>query len=64
MDDRKLLALARKNAAKSQSTSPALKRFGKTFDSTLPPTAPVDENAIEDAERMKRFFSEMKAREF
>jgi hypothetical protein len=54
MDDKKLLALAKKNAAKSQPKKP-----GPTpkYDSTLPPEP-------ENAEDVKRFFKEMKKRDF
>jgi hypothetical protein len=53
MDDRKLLALAKKNAAM------ALKKPAVTpkYDSTLPPDP-------EDVERLKKFHNEMKKRDF
>ena len=54
MDDRKLLALAKKNAAKSVQKKP---KMTPTYDSTLPPQ-PVDD------EETKRLFQEMKKREF
>jgi hypothetical protein len=54
MDDKKLAALARKNAAKSQPKKPPMAR---TYDPTLPPE-PVD------SEDVKKFFKEMKRREF
>ena len=57
-DERKLLALVKKNAAKAAKAPPKPK---PTYDDTLPPK-PVDQ-ADEDAER-KAFFSEMKKREF
>ncbi|MBI4421610.1 MAG: hypothetical protein HY560_12365 [Gemmatimonadetes bacterium] len=55
-DDKKLEALARKNAAKAASTSPKTKQRRK-YDPTLPP------ETEEDVER-RAFFSEMKKREF
>jgi hypothetical protein len=53
MDDRKLLALAKKNAAA------ALKKPAVTpkYDSTLQPDP-------EDVERLKKFMNEMKKRDF
>ena len=54
MDDRKLLALARKNAAKSVQKKP---KMTPTYDDTLPP--PTDDDA-----ETKRLFQEMKKREF
>jgi hypothetical protein len=53
MDDKKLLALAKKNAAKAQPKKPAVPKY----DSTLPPEP-------EGAEDVKRFFKEMKKRDF
>ena len=53
-DDRKLAALAKKNAAKVLKSKVKARR---QYDSTLPP------ETDEDAER-RRFFSEMKKREF
>ena len=54
MDDRKLLALARKNALKSVQKKP---KMSPTYDDTLP-AQPVDD------EETKRLFQEMKKREF
>jgi hypothetical protein len=54
MDDRKLLALAKKNAAKSQPKKPGVT---PKYDATLPP----EPEGVED---VKRFFKEMKRREF
>ena len=54
MDDRKLLALAKKNAAKSVEKKP---KMTPTYDDTLPP--PTDDFA-----ETKRLFQEMKKREF
>ena len=58
MDDKKLLALAKKNMAKSIAPK---KKVRPTYDDTLPPPPP--ETADEDEER-RRFFKEMKRREF
>jgi hypothetical protein len=63
MDDRKLLALAKKNAAKSGSTSKVPKGFGKKYDQTLSDD-PTDEATIKEREESKKFFSEMKKRDF
>ena len=54
MDDRKLLALAKKNAAKSVQKKPKLT---PKYDDTLPPPT-------EDDEETKKLFQEMKKREF
>ena len=54
MDDRKLLALAKKNAAKSVQKKP---KMTPTYDDTLPP--PTDDDA-----ETKRLFQDMKKREF
>ena len=63
MDKRKLAALAKKNAAKSGTTSKIPKGFGKKYD---PNSAdyPVDEEAIKEHDRAQRFFAEMRKREF
>ena len=63
MDPRKLAALARKNAAKSGTTSKIPKGFGKKYD---PNTSdyPTDEAAIKKQEESDRFFQEMKKRDF
>ena len=53
MDDRKLLALAKKNAATSVK-KPAVT---PKYDSTLKPDP-------EDVERLKKFMNEMKKRDF
>jgi hypothetical protein len=54
IDDRKLLALAKKNAAKSQPKKTAAT---PKYDATLPPEP-------EGSEDVKKFFKEMKRREF
>ena len=63
MDDRKLMALAKKNAAKSGSNSKVPKGFGKKYDQNLPDD-PTDEATIKAKEETKKFFSEMKKRDF
>jgi len=63
MDDRKLLALAKKNAAKSGSNSPVPKGFGKKYSTNLADD-PTDEATIKQNEDSKKFFSEMKKRDF
>jgi len=55
MDQKKLEALAKKNAAKAAQPRPSPKR--RQFDNTLPP------ETEEDLDR-RDFFSEMKKREF
>jgi hypothetical protein len=59
MDNKKLLALARKNAAKAAEVE--RKRKKKTYDSTLDATRP--EEAPDDSEA-DSIFREMKRREF
>lgn len=54
MDDKKLLALAKKNAAKALKPPPP----ARTYDSTLPP------ESQEGSEDLRKFFKEMKRREF
>jgi hypothetical protein len=63
MDPRKLAALARKNAAKSGSTSRVPKGFGKKYDPNLA-DAPTDEATIKKQAESERFFAEMKKRDF
>lgn len=63
MDDRKLAALAKKNAAKSGTTSSVPKGFGKKYDKNLKDT-PTDEASLKEIDRADRFFSEMKKRDF
>ena len=59
MDNKKLLALAKKNAAKAADVE--RKRKKKTYDATLDVTRP--EEAPEDSEA-ESIFREMKRREF
>jgi hypothetical protein len=63
MDNKKLLALAKKNAAKSGSTAKVPKGFGKKYDVTLADD-PTDEATIKEREESKKFFQEMKKRDF
>jgi len=55
MDEKKLQALAKKNAAKATQPKPNPKR--RQFDDTLPPESEGDLDR-------RDFFSEMKKREF
>ena len=63
MDPRKLAALARKNAAKSGTTSKVPKNFGKKYDPHLK-DIPTDEASIKQQQERDRFFKEMKKRDF
>jgi hypothetical protein len=63
MDKRKLAALAKKNAAKSGTTSKVPKGFGRKYDPNLADD-PVDEETIKEHDRAQRFFAEMRKREF
>jgi hypothetical protein len=63
MDKRKLAALAKKNAAKSGTTSKIPKGFGKKYDSNLA-DIPTDEETLKERDRADRFFAEMRKREF
>ena len=63
MAHRPLAALAKKNAAKSDTTSRVPKGFGKKYDSNLS-DAPTDEATIKKQAESERFFAEMKKRDF
>ena len=63
MDPRKLAALARKNAAKSGTSSSVPKLFGKKYDSNLK-DVPQDEATLKQQQESERFFKEMKKRDF
>lgn len=63
MDKRKLAALAKKNAAKSGTSSSIPKGFGKKYDKNLADD-PTDEATIKQRAESDRFFAEMKKREF
>ena len=56
MDDRKLLALARKNAARAQEQAKPKRSYDPTLDATRPSDA-------EDNTEAERIFREMKRRE-
>ncbi|MEJ7809488.1 MAG: hypothetical protein WKG32_03640 [Gemmatimonadaceae bacterium] len=58
MNEKQILALARKNAAKSAQVE---KKRQRSFDATLDATRPTDEAEKGDAEEI---FREMKKREF
>lgn len=63
MDRKKLAALAKKNAAKSGTTSKVPKGFGKKYDPNVPDD-PTDEATIRERDATSKFFSEMKKRDF
>jgi len=63
MDPRKLAALAKKNAAKSGTTSRVPKQFGKKYDKNLA-DVPQDEASLKQQQESDRFFAEMKKRDF
>ncbi len=58
MDDKKIIALAKKNAAKAQQVQEKNRR---TFDATLDATKPATKTSNAEADRI---FKEMKKREF
>jgi len=62
MDDKAIIALAKKNAAKTGGSS-AKKNFGKRYDTTRP-DLPQDEATLKEAGEHERFFKEMRKREF
>jgi hypothetical protein len=62
IDDKKLAALARKNAAKA-ANSQGKKGFGKRYGVTRE-DLPSDEAALKAIEEQERFFKEMKKRDF
>lgn len=57
MNEKQLLALARKNAAKAQAQAKAKRVYDATLEATRPPDAPEDSEA-------EQIFREMKRREF
>jgi hypothetical protein len=57
MDDKQLEALARKNAARAAAPKGKRRTYDQTLEATRGPEA-------EDDEERKRFFKEMKRREF
>jgi hypothetical protein len=61
MNEKQLLALARKNAAKAARAQEAEKKARKTYDSTVEATRGKNPDDLGDAEKI---FKEMKRREF
>jgi hypothetical protein len=61
MDDKQLLALARKNAAKAARAQDAEKKARKTYDATLEAVRNPGEDDRDEADAI---FREMKRREF
>lgn len=62
MDDKKIAALARKNAAKAAKAN-VRKGFGKRYDKNLP-DLPTDAETLKERQEHERFFKEMKKRDF
>ena len=62
MDDKKIAALAKKNAAKA-AKSTGQKGFGKKYDKNLS-DLPTDEATLKERQEHERFFKEMRKREF
>ena len=62
MDDKKIAALAKKNAAKA-AKSAGKKGFGKKYDKNLA-DLPTDEATLKERQEHERFFKEMRKREF
>ena len=62
MDDKKIAALAKKNAAKA-AKSAGKKGFGKKYDKNLT-DLPTDEATLKERQENERFFKEMRKREF
>ena len=62
MDDKKIAALAKKNAAKA-AKSTGQKGFGKKYDKNLK-DLPTDEATLKERQEHERFFKEMRKREF
>jgi hypothetical protein len=60
MDEKQLLALAKKNAAKAAKAQEAEKKARKKYDKTLDMSAPEDADSLEAL----KMFKEMKRREF
>ena len=61
-EERKLAALAKKNAAKAAKSS-GRKGFGKKYDKNLA-DLPTDEATLKERQEHERFFKEMRKREF
>ena len=62
MDDKKIAALAKKNAAKAAKAN-VRKGFGKRYDKNLP-DLPTDAETLKERQEHERFFKEMKKRDF
>jgi hypothetical protein len=62
MDDKKIAALAKKNAAKA-ANSTGRKGFGKKYDKNLK-DLPTDAATLKERQEHERFFKEMKKRDF
>ena len=62
MDDKKIAALAKKNAAKAAKSS-GRKGFGKKYDTNLA-DLPTVEATMKERQEHERFFKEMRKREF
>ena len=58
MDDKKIAALAKKNAAKAAKSS-GRKGFGKKYDKNLA-DLPTDEATLKERQEHERFFKEMR----
>ncbi len=62
MDDKKIAALARKNAAKAAGST-GRKGFGKKYDPNLK-DLPTDAATLKERQEHERFFKEMRKRDF
>lgn len=62
MDDKKIAALAKKNAAKAAGST-GRKGFGKKYDANLP-DLPTDAATLKERQEHERFFKEMRKRDF
>ena len=62
MDHKKLMALAKKNAARAKASEDR-KAFGKKYDQNLK-DFPEDEASLKARDESARFFKEMRKREF
>lgn len=63
MNERQIIALAKKNAAMAGKGSPGRKGFGKKYDVNLVDD-PTDEATLQERERSAQFFAEMRKRDF
>jgi hypothetical protein len=62
MDDKKIAALAKKNAAKAAGST-GRKGFGKKYDPNLK-DLPTDAATLKERQEHERFFKEMRKRDF